>query len=171
MPAWGHYGEEPRTWEYLPPMPRASCILLNRGPHYGESVGSCPAEHPRKEIYQRGGTQSLGFNLSCLLSVFRKHTGPDPPPTPRGPRLGILCGHRGTLLLSWRIPSIVRKCHLTWDAKFPGPALNCAMHWAEVPQLVLVKMTMVKTERSEVRRADHCQGSFGFHGGTIRSTE
>lgn len=101
-----------------------------QGPPYGESVSRCPAERSRKEIHRRGGTQSLGLNLSSL-SVQKTYWPSPHSHTPTGPGLGILYGHWGTLLLSWKMPSIVRKCHVTWDTRFPAPALNCAMHPAK----------------------------------------
>lgn len=89
--------------------------------------------------------------------MFRKHPGSDPPHThtPMGPVLGMSYCHWGTLLLSCKLPSIVRKHHVTWDTSFPVLALNSAMHPAEVQTLVPVKMRLVKRECSHVRRGGH----------------
>lgn len=87
--------------------------------------------------------------------MFRKHTGLEPPPTPMGSGCGVSYHHWGTLLLSWKMPSIVRECHVTWDTGFPTLALNSAMHSAEAQQLVLVRMRMVEERLSDVRRGGH----------------
>lgn len=70
-----------------------------------------------------------------------------------GPGLGFTsyC-YWGALLLSCKIPSIVGKCHVTRDTRFPALALNSAMHPAEGQQLVLVKVRMMKRECAEVRK-------------------
>lgn len=44
-------------------------------------------------------------------------------------------------------------CHLGYQV--PAPALYRAMHPAEMQQLVLVRMRMVKRECSDVRRGGH----------------
>lgn len=67
------------------------------------------------------------FRAEPVISLYlcRKHTGLPPPHTPTGPGLGISYGHQGTLLLCWKMPSIVRKMprHLGYQVPRPSPTL------------------------------------------------
>lgn len=83
--AWGHYEGWPHTWQCVPSTRGGLQPSANKGPHHGESA-RCPAGRSRKERYQRGGTQSLGFNLPDLFICVQKTCWHELPSHTHGPR-------------------------------------------------------------------------------------
>lgn len=76
-----------------------------QGLPYGNSMSRCPAERSRKERHWRGGTPSLGLNLSSL-SICAGNILAFPPSHTHGPR-------------PW---------HLVWAPGYPAALLEDAKH-------------------------------------------